>query len=924
MKNEKWFNLGIPEVEKILKTNAASGLTRKAARSRVNRSAGSLYRIISKSPLKLLLEILSDFALILLLLAAVISLFFEETQRGITILTLSGAQILILWLMYYRSQRTMESLSSFFYPTARVIRGGKLFHVDFRSVVVGDVMLIEEGDVICGDARLVTSDGLRVKMRVDRDNYKVLEKMAEGHVNPREYRASEMVNMVHAGSVVEKGSGRAIVTAVGMYTYLGTMTGGIEITIPEGVSKIIKKIQKLCGKINLITLLAVLPFCIISLLLGHINGGTVVLSEAFLTAVSLAVTTVSQMTCILLKLFYTKKIREMVAPPDSAIIRSVEAFDKLASADYLFMLDGCALTDGILHFYAGACGDGEIRNYESPGPTTRYFSELVALYYSAASRALTTGISDAGNYFAAIKEFIRKIGVDEGALKIRCSILSYASGNLRDSSELMYFSDQGERRLLKISCSATAISKCDSILIGGKRQKLSAEGMAKLEEMRTRYASKSCAPMIFSLSSDVNDTDTCFIGMLSFAEGVDPQWQRKLSYIEKMGCRVILFSGRMSQSAPHIPKEIAAHGGASKQDFIKNNLPLTYSFGKIRIYSDFSQEDIITLLNYAHAHGKNVVTVGFDEESLAIAEHSEAFVTCAPVHTRTAGYLDEEIQTLEVVGQQYSTSCKQTVRENADFLIPRPYMGKGGLSSLAAIFLQIKRIHRNISDFLQYLIGTQMIRLLVTALPMLFGYTVLNGIHILFCSCVLDIFAFLIITRNNDPVKTLKTEETGLKGLKEGKAQDRAILKRKEFFLDIQALLMASLLSSLATVFLPLILDFSGIMGQYFYKTEFCFMSLILLHVCALFVLRFDSLQAARKLYRSLLFVSELMLVTIFLFLCLTWESFGGLFYMDKHPLPYFILSFAPVVIFFCVIAGFKKFSKRNKSDNPNKKTNKK
>ncbi|MBQ3074717.1 MAG: hypothetical protein IJC26_01500, partial [Clostridia bacterium] len=169
MMNEKWFGLSVDQVEKKLKTNAASGLSRKAARSRISPNAGNVFLLPSKSPLRLLVELVSDFALILLFFVSIIALFFEEYLNGATVLVLLVAHVAVAWILYYRSCRTVESLSSFFYPTARVVRGGKLFYVDFRSVVPGDVLLIETGDVLCCDARLVTSDGLKVQMRVNRE-----------------------------------------------------------------------------------------------------------------------------------------------------------------------------------------------------------------------------------------------------------------------------------------------------------------------------------------------------------------------------------------------------------------------------------------------------------------------------------------------------------------------------------------------------------------------------------------------------------------------------------------------------------------------------------------------------------------------------------------------------------------------------------
>ena len=114
MKNEKWSALELAQVERKLKTNAASGLSRKAARSRYRKSAGCLFKIPTKTPLRMLGELVSDFALIILLLAAVVSLCFEEYRSAWTVLALMSGNLVFAWILYFRCNRSMESLASFF------------------------------------------------------------------------------------------------------------------------------------------------------------------------------------------------------------------------------------------------------------------------------------------------------------------------------------------------------------------------------------------------------------------------------------------------------------------------------------------------------------------------------------------------------------------------------------------------------------------------------------------------------------------------------------------------------------------------------------------------------------------------------------------------------------------------------------------
>ena len=228
--NEQWFKLSIQQIEEKLKTNAALGLSQKAARSRVNKNAGDVFLTSHVSPLRAIGDLVSDFSWILLLFAAVISLFFEDRRSGVMLVFLLFVQLLLSFVSYHDALRTNTALSSYFFPKTRLIRKGKLFYSDARRAVPGDVILIEAGDILCCDARLIQSDGLVVNMRVDQKNYVRLEKYAEGFVPAQVNHPKDMVNMIHAGSIVEKGSARAIVTSVGKYTYLGALTGGLTAT----------------------------------------------------------------------------------------------------------------------------------------------------------------------------------------------------------------------------------------------------------------------------------------------------------------------------------------------------------------------------------------------------------------------------------------------------------------------------------------------------------------------------------------------------------------------------------------------------------------------------------------------------------------------------------------------------------------------
>jgi len=887
--NEKWFLLGIADIEKKLKTNAASGLTRRAARSRGNRGAGHLFYLPKKSVWKLCVEILSDFSLIILLLGAIFSLFFEidEYLRGLTVLIISILALGFCAVMYFRSQRTVESLTTFFYPTAKVIRGGRLFSVDYRSIVVGDVILLEPGDVVCVDARLITSNNLKVKMRTSSEgNYISLEKNAEGYVDTREQRAREMVNMVHGGSIIESGSARAVVTALGKYTYLGAMTGGIPLEVSRTQPKLLVKLRKHSSKLNIILLITVLPFSIISLLLGNmLSENESVLSVAFLTALAIAATTMSQLTCTLLQLYYTHKIRKLVINRNSAVIKSVDAFDNLSATDYIFMLDGCAVTDGILHFDTAICPEGELRNYTTLNPTARVFTEYVSLYHMSATQMLTTGVSGAGDCFFGIKEFVDKTGVDTEALKIRCAVTSYIPGNMFDIPERIVFNDMGASKCLTVWRSMSAIRTAKWIMIGGVKQRLNAEGIKSLERSWIRYHKIGATPIIFALSTEEGQySDTCIIGMLMLKEGIDDNLRKNLTYIERSGCKVISFVRK--GNIPKIPYALIGKGCVSKFSFEQNNLPITYNFGSISAYADFSDDDIIELVSFAHSEGKRVVVVGFTESALGIASKADGFVSCFDIYPRLSGYLNEELQTSDVAGQKGSVNCIQTVKERADCLISRPRKGHGGLASLVSALISVKSVYSNISDYLRYIVAVQFVRLIIVGVPMLVGDAILDARHVILCSYILDLFAFFAFMLRSGYYKDKREKNYCY------------VDKLKGYFIGDNAIIISSIASSATAILLPIVFDLFN--SEYHYKVEGLFTSLLVLHLTAFVCVYYGSnIKDMLYVYKNKLLIVEFAIVAVLWTFCFIFDPIGALFGIEgTMPLLYFILSVLPVAVF--------------------------
>lgn len=894
MMNEKWFALSLEEIEKKLKTNAATGLSVKAARSRCEAATKNkerpFFSVKRKRWDKLLLDILSDFFLVMLLFVAVFSLFFEgDYVIGSAMLVLLLINIAASFLSYYRDRRGLDTMTEFFSPTARVIRGGKLYISDYRDLAIGDIIIVEQGDILGCDARIIHSEGLSVLMKLDKKEEKLLEKYANGVISEGEARAENMTNMLHAGSTVQKGSARAIVVATGEYTYLGAMTGGITELPSSELPESLEKLKKNFSKIGTLFLILTLPFCLFSLLFGHFTGGTIVLSEVISVMLAIGSTATLSRSSNLFIGFYSRFIRRAALADDPCIIRSVSAFDKLSRADYLFMLDGSITTDGILHFDSLATVDSESDNFEQLGQSALALCDMIALYSTARSGSLSTvGAAQGSRLDIAINEFMSKSGADTEALRIRCEVLSFLPSFDGKGSDKLRYLDKGEKREMIISLCPEEIENCNAALFAGTVKPITQEGKDSIRRKIESYVAQGKTPLIFIVNDGVYN---CLAGMLLLREGVDASIANALGALRNNGVRVISFSNCVGRTnTPEIPEILRKGKRAYAGDFLKRGLSPTHDFGNYDEYCGFDENSICELAAYVKKENKTLAILGFTDYAFSAIEQADVFISCSPIRAGVFGRLDEEIRALEIPGEQSSASCTQAVRASADILLMRPSDNKGGLAPLARAIEYCKVSYRNLKNFTLYIVCAHIMRIVAIAFPMLLGNSTADARQLIFLGAIFDFLAMMLFMSDTrrcaDDYKALR------RFFKDGSADT---IVRSNIKISL-----CSLIGALLTLILPAFLGLFSFFGTYIYKAEFTFMALLMLQIVLLVCVYARDLRNYPALYRLVKdkwAIATLSVSVIFTLLCFI-TPMGALFGIVRNPVFYFFLSFLPPVAF--------------------------
>ena len=327
-----WQSFNISEVARKLRTNLNYGLSREEAESRHNKHGPNKLDEQKKENILIrFLKQFQDFMIIILLVAALISAgvsFFQGQNDYIDSIIIVAIVVLnaIMGLVQEaKAEKSLEALKDMSAPVARVRRDGKVITVKGTEVVPGDIVLLEAGNFVPADCRLINSYNLKIEessltgetVPVTKDaNVLLDEKAALG----------DTVNMAFANTIVVNGHGEAIVTDIGMNTKVGQIAKMI-ITNESPETPIQKKLGEV-GKTLGMGCLAICAFIFVIGILKKIEP-----IEMFMTSVGLAVAAIPEglpaIVTIMLSIGVTRMARK------NTIIRKLPAVETLGSSSVI-------------------------------------------------------------------------------------------------------------------------------------------------------------------------------------------------------------------------------------------------------------------------------------------------------------------------------------------------------------------------------------------------------------------------------------------------------------------------------------------------------------------------------------------------------------------------------------------------------------
>ncbi len=581
--NEPWHAKQLQETVSILQTQLEQGLSTGEAKTRLEKFG--LNELKGKPPATFLQRLLAqfkDFLIIILLIAAVVSLLVGEGVDALVIIGIVLVNAILGVSQESKAEKSLEALQKMSAPHAKVLRDGKVQKLPARELVPGDVVVVEAGDYIPADVRLVESYNLKVEEASLTGESVPVEKRADV-VLDAEVPIGDRLNTGFSGTVVTYGRGKGLVTATGMNTQLGLIAGMIQSMEAED-TPLQKSLDTLGKWLGIVTLVV----SAIVFVTGMLRGGTII--EMFMTAISLAVAAIPEglpaVVTIVLALGMERMVKRHV------IMRKLLAVETLGSTTVICSDKTGTLTQNEMTAVRLFAGGQEYKvTGEGYSPTGEFFRasarvgdptqdiDLKRLLEIASlcndSRLELSG--DAGS------DATWRIAGDptEGALVVVAAKAGLSQSELNQSmarnAEIPFDSDRkrmttvhqiGSNQVVAMVKGApdVMLDLCDRVSLQGQEQPLTPEIKQKISRVNSSMAGEALRVLATAYKPlpsvpadpkvDEIESNMVFVGLIGMIDPARPEAVRAIGQCKQAGIKPVMITGDYKETAVAIAREL--------------------------------------------------------------------------------------------------------------------------------------------------------------------------------------------------------------------------------------------------------------------------------------------------------------------------------------------------------------------------------
>lgn len=698
----------------------ANGLTSGEAERRLaEHGKNKLAEGKKDSIIKQLLKQLADPMIIILLVAAAISGVLAVTQGEsfadvIIILAVVIVNAVLGVYQENKAEKAIEALQEMSAATSKVLRDGKIVSVRSEELTIGDVVLLEAGDAVPADGRIIENASLKIEEAALTGESVPVSKFIDAInlADSADVPLGDRKNMAYMGSTVVYGRGAMIVTAVGMQTEMGKIADALA-NAQEGQTPLQIKLTQLSKVLTWLVLgICAAVFAVQLLRAGGFDFETVL--SSFMIAVSLAVAAIPEGLAAVVTVVLSIGVTNM--SKRNAIIRKLTAVETL----------GCAQI--ICSDKTGTLTQNKMTVVDFFGDDKDLISKAMALCSDAEIDA--DGVVTGEPTEAALVVWANKLGHNKTALKEdfpRCGEAPFDSG--RKMMSTVHLAHNGVVQYTK-GAPDVIIDRCTHYMKNGEAVPMTDEYRKEIAGANKAMADKAlrvlaCAMRVWerepdSFEPEQLEHDLCFVGLTGMIDPVRPEVKAAIDECVGAGVRAVMITGDHIDTAVAIAKElgILRPGDRAITGSELSQMPdaeFEACFRDISVYARVQPEHKTRIVNAWRGAGYVTAMTGDgvnDAPSIKSAD----------------------------IGVGMGITGTDVTKNVADMVL-----ADDNFASIVGAVEEGRRIYDNIRKAIQFLLGSNMSEVISIFAATVLGFTILKPVHLLWINLVTDCFPALAL-----------------------------------------------------------------------------------------------------------------------------------------------------------------------------------
>ena len=728
----------IEEIYSEYQTNK-DGLSDKEAERRLGLFGKNvLIQKNKKSKWKIFLSQFKNIMVILLLLVGVMSLVYAIFTSGdflepIVILGTSLINCLMGYFQESKAEDALEKLKNYSSAKAKVKRGGDITEIDAKDLVRGDYIILEAGDKIPADARIVESYFAKCDESILTGESMSVDKTEE--TITKKALIAERTDMVYSGTILVAGKIEAVVTDTGMNTELGKIASTLD-SKEEPITPLQVKVNKISTFIS----------CVAAILVAFVLCYGLIMDYTLLNVVMLCISMIvaSVPECLPIAITATLSIGVSQMAKKKSIVRNLAAIETLGATEVICTDKTGTLTTNqmeILKVYTNGnlIPLEDIKNYQT-------FINIMLCCNNSTK-------DDDGKYRGdavevALNQYLEKQKIDVETLqKKKKRVLELPFDSKRKMMSTIYEENNGKVIYTKGSLESL-LPRCKSILIDGKIKPLTAEIKAEYEEMETQLSQDALKVLAFATKEITHDrkeeaeyfkeeSDLILVGLTGFKDPARKDVKAAIQECKEAHIRPIMITGDNLETALSIGKEV---GICSSDDEGVNASELTHLskddwieyVNKYSVFARVSPEAKVQIVTALQRMGKVVAMTG-------------------------DGVNDAPAMKLANVGVGMGKSGTDVTKNVADIILL-----DDSYSTITTAVSEGRRIYDNVIINVLYNLSSNFTEIVIILFGMFMGSNIISALHVLYIDLVADTIPSIALAFEKSSKNNMKRKPNGI------------------------------------------------------------------------------------------------------------------------------------------------------------------